>query len=366
MLRPIRLFASLLLLLSPFFSHAQNLLNQPESVTYHAADNRYLVSNWATGHLVAIDSAGGQSYVLMNQSCFAGLHIIGDVVYVSCRYEGVRGFDLTTGLNVLNVPIPGAANINDITADNVGNLYVSYPSESKIYKINVAAANVSEFMTTGLYAPNGLCFDELYNRILICSYRNNSPIQAINLDDSTLSTVTTTFLDGLDGITMDSDRNVYVSSWETNTVYRFDSTFTNPPLVFSTHPDDPADIFFDTINNILAVPLFFTSQVEFIPATTSIQESTVGITPMNVILYPNYPNPFNPTTRLTFEIPFADHISLVVYNITGQEVTSLANGWFVPGVYQLAFDGTQLPSGLYFARLKAGDFSQVQKILLLK
>ena len=131
MFRPISLAASFLLLLFPFFSNAQNLLNQPESVTYHAAENQYLVSNWATGHLVAIDSTGNQSYVLTNQSCFAGLQMIGDVVYVSCRYVGVKGFDLSTSLNVLNVPIPGAPNINDITADNAGNLYVSYPSESK-------------------------------------------------------------------------------------------------------------------------------------------------------------------------------------------------------------------------------------------
>jgi hypothetical protein len=89
-------------------------------------------------------------------------------------------------------------------------------------------------------------------------------------------------------------------------------------------------------------------------------------TPADIQLLRAFPNPFNPKTNLTFEIPCSSHISLIVYNIDGQEVTRLADGWFVHGIYQLTFDGTQLPSGLYFARLKAGNIDQVQKILLLK
>lgn len=89
-------------------------------------------------------------------------------------------------------------------------------------------------------------------------------------------------------------------------------------------------------------------------------------TPEDIRLLHAFPNPFNPKTNLTFEIPLSNHISLIIYNIDGQEVARLADGWFVPGIYQLTFDGTQLPSGLYFARLKANNIDQVQKILLLK
>ena len=58
------------------------LLNNPESVVYDSLRDRYLVSNWNTGHMVQIDSNGVQDYFVVGQHCYAGLHIVDDVVYV--------------------------------------------------------------------------------------------------------------------------------------------------------------------------------------------------------------------------------------------------------------------------------------------
>ncbi len=79
-----------------------------------------------------------------------------------------------------------------------------------------------------------------------------------------------------------------------------------------------------------------------------------------------HPNPFNPTTILSYQLPVASHVNLRVYDTAGRLVTTLVDGWRGAGDHQITFDGSGLPSGIYFAKLKAGDYSQVQKMVLMK
>lgn len=97
--------------------------------------------------------------------------------------------------------------------------------------------------------------------------------------------------------------------------------------------------------------------------------------PRNFNLHQNYPNPFNPVTKIKFEIPkygfptgtFGnDKIVLKVFDILGKEITTLVNEKLQPGTYEVIFDGTNLPSGVYFYQLRAGDFSETKKLILLK
>jgi len=79
-----------------------------------------------------------------------------------------------------------------------------------------------------------------------------------------------------------------------------------------------------------------------------------------------YPNPFNLETNLTFDLPEARNVSLVIYDIQGREVIRLVDEWYSPGTYHIAFDGILLSSGIYFANFTAGNFQQTRKIILLK
>lgn len=83
-------------------------------------------------------------------------------------------------------------------------------------------------------------------------------------------------------------------------------------------------------------------------------------------LYNNYPNPFNPSTNLTFSLLKSGDVSLIVYDILGREVARLVDEWLSPGAYHTIFDGENIPSGVYIARLTAGDFHRTQKLLLIK
>ena len=83
-------------------------------------------------------------------------------------------------------------------------------------------------------------------------------------------------------------------------------------------------------------------------------------------LYPPYPNPFNPSTAISYQLQAASFLKLAVYNIEGREVAKLVDGYADAGFYETVFDGSGLTSGVYFARLEANAFRQTQKLLLLK
>ncbi len=80
----------------------------------------------------------------------------------------------------------------------------------------------------------------------------------------------------------------------------------------------------------------------------------------------NYPNPFNPTTKISYQIPKDGFVSLIVYNTLGQKVAKLVDQQQVIGKYTVNFDAANLPSGLYIYKLQAGEFSFVKKMMLTK
>jgi hypothetical protein len=83
-------------------------------------------------------------------------------------------------------------------------------------------------------------------------------------------------------------------------------------------------------------------------------------------LYTNYPNPFNPTTSIAFDLPEKNFVTLKVFNMMGQEVAELVNGEMTSGRHIVDFNGRDLPSALYLYKLTAGTFTSTQKMLLIK
>ena len=80
----------------------------------------------------------------------------------------------------------------------------------------------------------------------------------------------------------------------------------------------------------------------------------------------NYPNPFNPVAQLEFSIPELGFVSIKVFDILGKEVKTLVNEIKSPGRYKVMFDGSSLPSGIYYYRIEAAGYVQTNKMLLLK
>jgi hypothetical protein len=80
----------------------------------------------------------------------------------------------------------------------------------------------------------------------------------------------------------------------------------------------------------------------------------------------NRPNPFNPVTTISFTIPSAQHVSLKVYDVAGREVATIVNGTRPAGHHTVNFEARNIASGIYFYRLKAGDFLETRKMILLR
>jgi hypothetical protein len=105
--------------------------------------------------------------------------------------------------------------------------------------------------------------------------------------------------------------------------------------------------------------------LKYAQVAVSVAEGNEAL-PNSYSLDQNYPNPFNPSTTIRFALPKSGHVELKVYNTLGQEVVTLANEEKVAGTYSAQWNAGSIASGLYFYRLKAGEYSETKKLLLLK
>ncbi|MBI2620437.1 MAG: T9SS type A sorting domain-containing protein [Ignavibacteriales bacterium] len=83
-------------------------------------------------------------------------------------------------------------------------------------------------------------------------------------------------------------------------------------------------------------------------------------------LHEAYPNPFNPSTMVTFDLPHESHVKITVYDILGREVQTLLNGLQLGGTHLITFDPSRLRSGIYFCRADAGTWSDVKKLVYIR
>ena len=88
--------------------------------------------------------------------------------------------------------------------------------------------------------------------------------------------------------------------------------------------------------------------------------------PKEFRLMQNYPNPFNPTTSIKYQVASIEKVTLKVYDILGREIATLLNEIKHPGSYEIEFDASNLPSGIYFYRLTSDNFSKTRKMVLLR
>jgi hypothetical protein len=99
---------------------------------------------------------------------------------------------------------------------------------------------------------------------------------------------------------------------------------------------------------------------------TSVKDAVSKKIPMSFSLFQNYPNPFNPTTTIPYVVPRRSPVTLIVYNVLGERIATLVDETKAPGTYEVRFDGGEFASGVYFCRMKAGDYTSITKLVLVK
>ncbi len=115
-----------------------------------------------------------------------------------------------------------------------------------------------------------------------------------------------------------------------------------------------------------------TAEIKTADGQKRVKEITLSVSaPKDYKLYDNFPNPFNPSTKIAFELPKASHVKLIIYDIVGREVAQVADGDYPAGYTALTWNGLNrngnlVSSGVYFYRLSADKWNKVKKMLMLK
>lgn len=108
-------------------------------------------------------------------------------------------------------------------------------------------------------------------------------------------------------------------------------------------------------------------QIDFDGTVTYSEEVKVEVEiPLVYSLEQNYPNPFNPSTTIKYSLSEDGFVKLSVYNLLGEEVTTLVNNEQKAGRYEVNFDASKLASGIYMYRLESNNFLSIKKMILLK
>ena len=103
--------------------------------------------------------------------------------------------------------------------------------------------------------------------------------------------------------------------------------------------------------------------------TASVTEVRPGVgrlIPILIALDQNFPNPFNPSTQINFNLAKEEYVALKVYDMLGREIATLVNGKNEPGQHSVTWNATNVPSGVYYYRLVAGTFVQTKKMVVMK
>ncbi len=196
--------------------------------------------------------------------------------------------------------------------------------------------------------------------------RDSADLRVVNEAMTGIAPYGATYGGGLKGI-LDSQRDV--GGWPilNSTTPPLDSDHDGMPddweIAHGLNPNDATDR--NTVDSVGYTMLedYINSLVPSISTGVAIKPESF---PKTLILYNSYPNPFNPVTTISYELPVTNRVSLRIYDINGREVATLVDGVQVAGLHRVEFDGQRLASGIYVARLQESGFSRAVKLVLLK
>jgi sugar lactone lactonase YvrE len=364
-LKSLAILAAALLALLSSRLQSQNLLNGPESAAYDPVSDSYFVSNIRDGKIIKVNQDGSHEEFKKGYGICLGNCISGRTLYFTSGTR-IYGVDLDSGNEVANIRISDATNLDGITSDNNGNLYVVETLNDKIFKVDPVTKEASLFaIIPSDEFPQDIVYDKFKDRLLVVSYKLRSPIMQISLIDSSVSVAVTTNAGEFDGITIDSEGNVYTAShWGGGSIFKFDNDFVLPPERISHGHSEPAGLDYDAVNNVISVPEFAGDKLSIIDLNiTSVEFDN---NPVEYSLHQNFPNPFNPSTRIDYYIPESTIVTLKIYDLTGSLVTTLINERKEKGYHSVEFDGKGLSAGTYFYSFRAGSYSNTKKMTLIK
>ncbi len=186
------------------------------------------------------------------------------------------------------------------------------------------------------------------------------------------------FSDGANALSLDRTGNLYVTGSSMSRslttdflTIKYDGSGREQWVARYSGPkkfDVAKAIAFDGSNNLIVTGESLNTgwtTIKYAQVSTAVADETTQ-PPNRYRLSQNYPNPFNPATSIRFDLPKSGWVTLKVYNLRGEEITTLVNENRSAGSYQVNWAGDDLASGLYFYRLQAGEFSDAKKLIIAR
>jgi uncharacterized delta-60 repeat protein len=342
---------------------------------------------------ITLDAAG--NVIVTGQGAFGPGNNSPDYVTIKYNSAGAEQWVARTGVSYHREEVCG------IVTDGAGNIYITGTDERNLDSIHYLTVK---------YNPAGV---QQWSHKFMGEDGNPDNAAAIEIDQNGYIYVTgTTAKTGEDGNTgtikynptgtvewtayyrgyhqtiinrdqypgdleIDSDGNVYVCGYDYSHANLHKLNSSGALQWYKNYgPTTGDDAFYgielDANNNIYVTgPSYGGTSNGFDYATVKYSQ-TVGIQnisseiPDKYSLSQNYPNPFNPETNIEFALPRANKVRLSIYNFLGQEVAVLVNDQLDAGTYSYDWNASALPSGAYFYRLQADEFTETKKMLLIK
>jgi len=279
------------------------------------------------------------------------------VTAVAAGISPLYRIDSETGkaYHVVDIPI---ANLRAIAFDTNDDLYgASYMGN--LYLINLETGNLTLIGSTGISTFSGLAINPIDNQLWGTPLGEG--IYKINKSNGAATLVGNSGFTQTPSIAFDSEGKLFgISGFAPSKIsdlIRIDTSNGTGTIIGSTGYSLVSGI--AMIGNI----------------TVGIEENKDNKLPSDYSLSQNYPNPFNPSTKIEYQIPELSFVTLKVYDLLGNEIATLVNEEKTAGSYSLQFSmnnlttgqsGAQLSTGIYFYRLKAGNFVETKKMTLIK
>ncbi len=246
-------------------------LSNPESITYSSYYDMYYISDAGSGKIyTSPDGKSDFQELTSGLSSPKGIFNEYDLFLWVTDVTEIKRISISTGEVESTIPIEDAQFLNDIFVDYMGNIYISDTQTGVIYKYYQFAEN-TEVLTDDIAAPNGIYYSDLNEKLYCVTFNDDGNIYEIDSEGNT-EIVFNSSQTMLDGITFNNDYSkAYISSWNSNSVYEinlsedddFDFVFENEKLLQSGL-NSPADIFFNTFKEELAIPLMNAGDIEII------------------------------------------------------------------------------------------------------
>jgi hypothetical protein len=327
-------------------------LSSLEAVEYDAFYNRFLIANGS--NIISRLPNGTLEYFNDNAPIQYGMEIIGNTLFgiQSGSVERVRGYNLETGEEVMNLTVSGASSLNGMATDGDSLLWVTDFSNSRLYKINVLDLDNPTYEIviddTGT-TPNGIVYDEANDRLVFVNWNNNPPIVEVDPTTYEMTTLTSSGVSNVDGIDNDGEGNFYIASWSPQRITKFWNNFTQSEVITVPGLSNPADISYAMQTDTLAIPNSGNNTMIYVGfGATDIPESSLDFG------FNLYPNPATEASRILFTLPQSSVVELRILDSAGKLVhVLLTEEKLLAGNHQVLLAGLAFEKGYYLCELQA-------------